>query len=229
MRRVTLTRMVSRLFGLHRFNCWDQKSPAWQERAEAAVALYERAETAVALYERVEAAAILYDHHLDAEPRKDTPVVIADLGCGNRRLEAVLRARLGRSHEYRGYDLHPQSSITHHVDLERELPPGPVDAAFLLGVVEYLLDVPALLSRLRAFAPVAVLSYVVSDSPVVLSRIERDRLGWRSHYSSEEMVNLLHHAGYEREHHVTVNDGQTMLWLVTRSGTTHRGRWQHDA
>jgi methyltransferase family protein len=181
--------------GWHRFNCLDQDAPAWDERAAVAVDLCRR--------------------HLGPAGAGEK-IVVADLGCGNRRLERMLAARLEWPHEYHGYDLQPQSRRTVRIDLQRQLPPEPVGLACALGVLEYIADVPDFVRRLRAFAPAAVLSYTIFDCPRPLSPPEREQRGWRSHYTRDQFETLLVSAGYRIEERVSVSQDRTLVWLVRR-------------
>jgi hypothetical protein len=189
-------RLIARLRGRHRFNCLDQNAPTWDERAAAAVELCRR--------------------HVRPDNADGGRVIIADLGCGNRRLEAILAAGVPFRHEYRGYDLHPQSRRTVGIDLQRELPPGPVDVACLLGVLEYMADVPAFLSRLFAFAPIAVVSYTIFDCPAPLSPAERRTRGWLSDYTRDQFEALLNATGYAVDDRATVSGDRTVIWLARR-------------
>ena len=190
-------RLIGWARGRSRFNCGDQDSPAWDERARAVVELCRR--------------------HLRTDDAAAPAIIVVDLGCGNRRLEPMLKEAFDRRHEYRGYDLCPQSPMTIRIDLERDMPSGAVDVAVVAGVIEYVGDVQAFLRRLSRFATVAVVSYVVFDSPEPLSRKEREDRQWRSHYSCEEFQALLVAAGYEVAESVWVNRKRTVVWLVRRS------------
>lgn len=158
-------------------------------------------------------------HHLRPGDTETPPLVVADLGCGNRRLERMLEAGFDRPHEYRGYDLCPQSPRTIRIDLERDLPAGTADLAIAVGVLEYLGDVPGFLTRLARFAAVAVVSYVVFDSAEPLSRRQREDRGWRSHYSRAELEALLVTAGYRVVDPEWTNRNRTVVWMARRTAS----------
>lgn len=158
----------------------------------------------------------LCQRHLRPRDSQTLPRIVADLGCGNRRLERMMAAGFDGPYEYRGYDLCPQSSQTIRIDLERALPAGTADLAIAVGVLEYLGDVPDFLTRLARFAAVAVLSYVIFDGPEPLSRRQREARGWRSHYSVEELEAMLVAAGYSIADRVWVNRRRTVVWMAQR-------------
>src|SRR5829696_772201 len=97
------------------FNCADQQSPSWQERAVVAVDLLRES--------------------LAGDPHTSAPLTIADFGAGNERLRDVLAERLGRTHTYHPYDLQPQQPTTASMNLAAELPDRRFDAIFCLGLV----------------------------------------------------------------------------------------------
>jgi SAM-dependent methyltransferase len=178
--------------GRHRFNCGTQDRVAWDERADAAVALL-----------------------ASSRPSLDTggELRIADLGCGNQRLRRHLERRLGRSFEYAGYDLLPQSDDVRRLDVERALPDGRFDVVFCLGLLEYLRDVSSFARRLRGGCRAAVTSYVTAGTPGGLSRGQRRRHGWRSHHTESDLTGIFLSSGFERRAFTTVHDGATGIWL----------------
>jgi hypothetical protein len=189
-----VSRVLGRLRGLNHFNCLDQDTPTWQERADAAVALCCK--------------------QLAADTQHADRWTIADLGCGNRRLEKILAQQSDLQHTYLGYDLHPQSARTVRVDLLREMPPGQADAAFVLGVLEYIPDLASFFQRLHDYAALVIFSYVVVDSPYQLATDQRERLGWRTHYTSAEIESLLAAAGYKIVESTHCIGESTALWLT---------------
>jgi predicted TPR repeat methyltransferase len=195
-----VTRVLGRLRGLNHFNCLDQDTPTWEERANAAVALCRS--------------------QLTADTRHGDVWTIADLGCGNRRLEKILAQERDLPHEYRGYDLHPQSERTMRVDLLRETPPGHADLAFVLGVLEYIADLASFFQRLHNYASLFIFSYVVVDSTQQLSTEQRRRIGWRTHHSSDEIASLLAAAGYQIVDTARCIGDSTAVWLTR---TAHDG------
>jgi hypothetical protein len=191
-----VSRVLGRLRGLNHFNCLDQDTPTWQERANAAVALCRK--------------------QLAGDAQHTARWMIADLGCGNRRLEKILAQQGDIPHTYLGYDLHPQSARTIRIDLLREIPPGHADLAFVLGVLEYIPDPASFFQRLHDYASLVIFSYVVVDSPYQLGTDHRERLGWRTHYSSVEIESLLTAVGYQIVESTRCIGESTALWL-TRS------------
>jgi trans-aconitate methyltransferase len=177
-----------------------QERAAWQERAEAAVGL------------------LLSDSVWDCGPLR-----IADLGCGNERVQRILERRAPGSYTYQGYDLHPQSGSVIKLDIAHALPSVDFDVAICLGVLEYLDDVPSFLRRLGARFPFTVLSYSVADSPGPTSRLaQRRALGWRTDYTSAAVEAELARCGFVVCSVATTDRGAIGLWLVSSAG--ERGR-----
>jgi hypothetical protein len=169
------------------FNCAAQDSPSWDERAAVAVEL---------------AAGLPWGGL----------VRIADLGAGNERLRGVLSESLQVQHSYEAYDLRPQQATTRPLDVEVELPGGPFDLVFCLGLIEYLADPGDFLQRLSAVCRHAVASYVIADGAERLSRRQRRARGWRTELTRESFESLLHESFEVRGNAIT-NRGRTCVWL----------------
>lgn len=186
-----------------RFNCQDQNRRSWDERAEAAVNLLS------SLLENREASGAIQ---------------VADLGCGNERLERILNLRFSRPFVYSGYDLHPQSDDVERLDVERGLPAREFDVVFCLGLIEYLPNPELFLRRLRRMCPLAIVSYVVAGAEGSLQPAERRRRGWRSDYAAPELERMFEQSGFVTQASASVHDGLTALWLIADPEPPHLGR-----
>lgn len=187
-------RMLARVSGQHRFNCWDQNSQLWENRARVAVNLYSE-----------------YVDGLE----KGGHIDIVDLGCGNKRLERVLYNKGSSPYRYRGFDLHPQSPDITPIDIQTEVPNLKADVIFVLGVLEYIQDVPSLVARLQGRADAIILSYNVYGSPEWPSLSRRKSLGWVNHYSAEELESVITTTGWDLVSTGSTDQGRTLLWLHT--------------
>ena len=173
-----------------RFNCADQARATWIERADRAVDL-------------VEAAL----------PGLQPPVRLADLGCGDQKL----RARLERRElpvEYRGFDLVPQAAEVLRYDITSDPPPEECDIFVLLGVVEYLKDVPAALARLAPACRRLIVSHVVSNR-TRYAKEDLERLGWITHMTEDAFAALLRAAGFAIERALVTEEGRIVVWLCS--------------
>ena len=136
---------------------------------------------------------------------------VADLGCGAMTLERYLAPQ----QKYVPVDLVARDERTVVIDLERDgLAEIGAEACALLGVLEYMFDVPALLAKLhRAFSHV-VASYNVAASGRIDSRLEH---GWVNHYEAVQLRALFSEAGFlvPRERAV---DGSQVLFDLRRRG-----------
>ncbi len=102
---------------------------------------------------------------------------VLEIGVGKGTFRDEVKARC----RFVGADLNPLDDQTLALDLDSDpLPPGEFDVIVLLGVLEYLHNLPAVAEKLRAGAPRLLLSYCsipgdgASDT-VVAARRER---GW---------------------------------------------------
>lgn len=139
-----------------------------------------------------------------------TPVVLSDVGCGDRKLEVCL-AELDVRVDYRGYDLVPQTDAVRKLDLSTESPEPGSDVIVLLGVVEYLADLAEVLRRLHGVTRWLVVSHVVSAfSDYSAQRL--DELGRKHHLSQTDFECLLHEASFEVVKCVRTANGKTLLW-----------------
>lgn len=179
------------------FNLDLQDSPRWDERAETAVDLLVR-----------------HRSELD-EIGSPAAIRVADFGCGNERLRDVLARRLARPHAYQGYDLRVQTPAAIAMDLARELPTTAFDVVFCLGLLEYIEDLEWFLRRLRPRCRLAVVSYVVADAPVPLSRRQRRARGWRSDHTRAGLDQELVRCGFVRRDFALCNQERTGVWVVS--------------
>lgn len=174
------------------FNLSDQTRPSWLDRAEL--------------------CAEMLNEICDSE----APLMLADVGCGDRKLEECLTG-LGVRIDYRGYDLVPQSDAVRKLDISTESPEPGTDVIVLLGVVEYLADLEEVLRRLHGVTRWLVVSHVVSDfsdySPQRLNE-----LGWKQHLSQLDFECLLHDASFAVDKCVRTANGKTLLWRCKAEG-----------
>ena len=169
------------------FNCADQTTPTWRQRADVCAELL----------------TVLV-------PARGMPLQLADIGCGDQKLRDSLRAR-GVSMDYTGYDLLPQTSDVHRFDVRSDLLPRQHDVAVMLGVIEYLQDLPVALGRLARQVPYLVLSHVIRQgdtyTPDMLAK-----LGWVNHMERSELEAQLARSGYAITAQRMAPDGRTMLF-----------------
>lgn len=190
-----------------------RKTPAksFQDRDEFEIAALKnraKSETLLDVWQDIPASSV--DNWspraaLAAELLRDVKSV-ADIGCGAMTLERYLvNAR------YVPVDCVRRDERTVVVDLNRE--PTPVlhtDAAALLGVVEYIHDVPKLLRELAASYRITLITYNCSD---LLENHANAANIWVNSYSSSELEAEFTKAG------LTIEDkrqlGTQMLWLLS--------------
>jgi hypothetical protein len=185
--------------GASPFNLDDAGSQAWEERAQVA-------------------AALLAVHLDSVGVAPDRPLRIADFGAGTERLDPVLAATLRRPYTYAPFDLIPQSARVRKLDVSLTLPREDFDVVFCLGLLEYIEALDALFDRLALRYPMLVLSYVLYDAPIRLTRFERRCRGWLTHYERAEMEAEFARCGLAIEDFALTNDGHTAVWLL-RSAT----------
>ena len=126
----------------------------------------------------------------------------------------MLESRLGDGFAYQGYDLQPQVPSAIRLDLRRELPEREFDVVFCLGLLEYLPDLEGFLAGVGRISPLAVVSYVIADSPDELSERERMDRGWVNHYSRAQFPALCKRAGHVVRDSLLIEEGRTVLCLL---------------
>lgn len=132
---------------------------------------------------------------------------VLDLGCGAMALEGFLPPRCA----YIPCDLTSRDARTVVCDFNAGEFPAAVacDVSVALGVLEYLVDVPAFLGQLRALGKPAVISYnFAGEGPA-----DRRALGWLNDYARPEFQRLLVAAGFSRAVARELGGGQLLLRL----------------
>jgi Methyltransferase domain len=126
---------------------------------------------------------------------------VIEFGAGNR----VLERYLDPSCTYVASDLVDRGPGTIVCDLnQRPLPDlgaNVYDVAVLIGVLEYLRDVPSVLDWLAKLVPVCVLSYSCAEANAhslraMLEVVKRLTAGWMNHYREEELRSLFRERGF---------------------------------
>ncbi len=169
------------------FNLHEQDNAAWKDRARIAADMV---------------ANLPLEGH--------RPVKLADIGCGDCKFAAEIGARMGEV-LYRGFDLLPQSPEVQRYDISTEDLPESFDIAVLLGVLEYVEDVPAALERLRRSVRHLVVSHSVKDARPDPERSMR-RLKWKTLMSEEEFSTALENAGFSIADRRLTANGKTVIW-----------------
>jgi hypothetical protein len=126
---------------------------------------------------------------------------VIEFGAGNRILERYLDP----SCTYVPCDIVDRGPGTILCDLnQRPLPDlgaNVYDVAVLIGVLEYLRDVPSVLDWLAKRVPVCVLSYACAKANgrslrALLGAVKRLKAGWMNDYREEELRSLFHERGF---------------------------------
>jgi hypothetical protein len=141
---------------------------------------------------------------------------VADLGAGNERIRDLLDDR-GASFDYEAYDLIPQLPTTTRLDLSRDMPSGPFDVAFVLGVLEYMADPHDVIDRLCGVTEHVVISYLPVDGRLSDSQVERARLGWRNHLTVMQFETAFVVSGMELVARETQDATDLWVWRSNHS------------
>lgn len=183
--------------GARKFHCGDQKAASWRERAACCVDL------------------------LAGLPAVAAPgSSLADIGCGDGKLQDVLRER-GLSIAWYGYDLHPQAPGIATFDVRTMALPRQHTVAVLLGVLDYLAEPLRVLERLQRDVPFVVLSHVVKD-PVLYPPTKLAELGWVTHVSVGECERLVDQAGMVVRARALTPERRTSLLVCERRASGMR-------
>ncbi len=134
---------------------------------------------------------------------------VLDLGCGSMALEHLLPPGC----TYLPCDVVPRDGRTLVCNLNAGEVPNPKEFSHvtMLGVLEYLYDVPAFLAKLRSLGRPVILSYNAAD---LAPHIDRSALGWVNHLTFSELENKLAAAGLAITVRRQIDNSQVLLRLV---------------
>lgn len=190
--RSLIRRLVRGITGGNKpYNLDDRGASSWHHRAQVAVEL-------------------LGESGL---PTREPPGVrIADLGCGDQKLREHLRSA-GIQSSYQGYDVYPLSDDVRRLNLDTDRLPEKHDAAFVLGVFEYLANPLASLERIRDASQFAIVSYTVADSGAYTAEAVA-RNGWKNHHTIAQLEELFRQAGFDCLARRRIDQDKVGMWLL---------------
>jgi hypothetical protein len=140
---------------------------------------------------------------------------VLEIGTGTGTFRRLVADRC----RYTGSDLQPLDEKTLALDIASDpIPPGPWDAAVMLGVLEYLHDPLAALRKVGAAAESLVLSYSIPRGPNAVPR--RHARGWTNALSEQDLSNAASAAGLSlkiREDLNETDDFQQKIFVFARS------------
>lgn len=177
-----------------RYNCGEQKAATWYDRASICARL----------------VAGLGDG--------TAPLKVADIGCGDEKLKDAF-AWLNVPVDYRGFDIEPQRASVTAFDARADDLPDRVDAAALLGVIEYLDDAEGALRRVARRARHVVVTATTSDR-TPRSPEDVARRGWINFLSDAEFEALARRAGLEPVERKITKDRKTTILLCRSKAAT---------
>jgi hypothetical protein len=132
---------------------------------------------------------------------------VCDIGCGLQSLRPLLPAHI----KYLPADIAKRTEDTVVCDLnQKELPLEylrEADTVTLLGVIEYIFDVPWLLQALRQSIKVLIVSY----NPADMLATGRRENGWVNDFRLDELVLMINAAGYLVRDVNLVDPGQVII------------------
>lgn len=146
---------------------------------------------------------------------------VIEFGAGNRTLER----HLDKSCTYTPSDIVARGPETIICDLNlRPLPDlgvGAYDVAVLMGVLEYIRDMPSVLDWLTELVPTCVLSYACAQgsrySPRrVFASVGRLKSGWLNSYREKEIRSLFNERGCAQLHEESWENQR--LFVFSREG-----------
>jgi hypothetical protein len=138
-----------------------------------------------------------------------TQRAVADIGCGLMTLEQFLSPGT----RYIPVDVVKRDARTIVVDLNRQpLPVLDADALVGLGLLEYIYDVPGLLSRIAAASGTAVFSY--NPIETVSDRGVRTGHAWVNHFGLAELESMFVQGGLHIEDCIQ-HDATQFMWRLT--------------
>jgi hypothetical protein len=141
---------------------------------------------------------------------------VCDIGCGMQTLRPLLPHHI----KYLPADLAKRTEDTAICDLNRKKLPmeylQQADTVTLLGVIEYVFDVPWLFEALRRSIGILIVSY----NPVDMVGAGRRENGWVNDFRLAELVQMINAAGYLVRDVNLVDPAQVMIRAVADSPKT---------
>jgi hypothetical protein len=132
---------------------------------------------------------------------------ICDIGCGKQ----TLRRLLPPGKRYLPADLKKWTADTEECELnEGRLPIKSLRVAetcTLLGVIEYMVNAPWLLSGIASYCDVIICSYNASD----VAKQDRAAQGWINHYRLNELSQMVLTSGFTIDYLARIDETQVML------------------
>lgn len=112
---------------------------------------------------------------------------ILELGVGKGDYRKLVTGRV----HYTGVDLNPLNEVDIQCDLEKDpLPKGTFDTVVMLGVLEYLSDVPKIAEQVSKISQKIIFSYCVPTGNSDVINNFRTQEDWVNAFSDEEILNL---------------------------------------
>lgn len=149
--------------------------------------------TGLARWAQAESLQDIWDERTDLMAGMIAPgASVLEFGAGKERLREVLPAGC----DYQPCDIVARSEHTLVCDLNQSFPPLDRiwDVIVLSGVIEYIHDVPRLLTSVRANCRGCVLSYATTDGLACMTT--RLQSGWVNHLSRSAVERMLVQSGF---------------------------------
>ena len=127
---------------------------------------------------------------------------VLEFGAGKEHLATLLPEGC----EYQPSDVIARTERTFVCDLNKPFPTldKKWDVIVLSGVLEYIVDVPALLSKLRTNCMACILTYAPVDGLECMTT--RMKNSWVNHFNAEQFETLLANAGFTIQQQKTWNN-----------------------
>lgn len=140
--------------------------------------------------------------------------VVLDLGC----CTPAFRYMLPKGCRYIGSDMVERFEDCRVADYHKgELPqPGEATLVAVLGLLEYLGDVPGFLARLRSLDRPVIATYHAADDT---AGADRGALGWQSHMTRMDVLEACRSAGFEASARWAFDGHQSLFHLQPSSAS----------
>jgi hypothetical protein len=200
---------------------WGNVRVSFQHAAQGAARFLNAGRTQFLLFLRNGTDVKRWRQHSNLDPDWDsrTQLLASFVPAGASVLEfgagrMVLKRHLPVGCRYTPSDLVDRGSGTVVIDLNAPLLPRfiPHDVAVFSGVLEYVHDVPRLISALAGTSRIIIASYVTSES--VSNRIQRRSNGWVNTYSTVEFEEIFTANGFAVRQTTTWQNQN--LWMFER-------------
>jgi len=135
-----------------------------------------------------------------------------DIGCGQQKLRKILP----EGSIYLPCDIKKWTSDTMLCEINQNKIPKKYllmsDAAFMLGVIEYIYNPLDFFKKIAFFANKIIFSY----SCLGMINLDRESMGWVNHFTLEEILKIINESGFKVEQYEKFETSQFLFCISNK-------------